>query len=98
MIALTLVGLVLDVISTTLYGVALKILWAWYMVPIFGLPKLTIPQAIGVAICVGLITHQYIPGKANMETIKETILGAVSDSITAPLFALIFGAVVHLFV
>jgi len=85
--------LAVDFVTISLWGVVLKILWAWYMVPVFALPKLTIPQAIGIAITVGLITHQFIPIKGD----KETILMMISDNVMAPVFALIFGAVVHLF-
>ena len=34
-------------------------MWDWYAVPIFALPALSIPQAIGVACIVGLLTNQY---------------------------------------
>ena len=33
-------------------------LWAWFVVPMFGLPALTIPVAIGIALLVGFLTHQ----------------------------------------
>jgi len=33
-------------------------LWAWFVVPTFGLPMLTIPVAIGLALLIGFLTHQ----------------------------------------
>lgn len=33
-------------------------LWAWYIVPVFGLPKLGIVQAWGIALLASLWTHQ----------------------------------------
>ncbi len=43
-------------------GIALKILWGWFMTPLFGLPELSTAAAIGVAIVVGFLTHQTPPG------------------------------------
>jgi len=42
-------------------GFALTILWGWFMVPTFGLPQLALAPAIGVAVVVGYLTHQYRP-------------------------------------
>lgn len=42
-------------------GYILKILWGWFIVPIFGMPALQLAPAIGLAIVVGYLTHQYIP-------------------------------------
>lgn len=33
-------------------------MWAWFVVPIFGLPAITIPVAIGIALLIGFLTHQ----------------------------------------
>jgi hypothetical protein len=35
-------------------GYVLSILWGWFAVPIFGLPQLTVPAAIGVCLIVGM--------------------------------------------
>ena len=48
------------VVGYLLNGLALKMLWGWFMVPTFGLPTLSLAQAIGVGIMVGFLTHQYI--------------------------------------
>jgi hypothetical protein len=53
----------LMVSAAILRGWALSILWGWFAVPIFGLPALGVAQAIGIAMTVGLMTHQYIPAK-----------------------------------
>jgi hypothetical protein len=39
-------------------GFVLTKLWMWFVVPTFGLPMLTIPVAIGLALIVGFLTHQ----------------------------------------
>lgn len=38
-------------------GWVLSVLWRWFLVPL-GAPALSIPAAIGVAIIVGMLTHQ----------------------------------------
>ena len=40
-------------------GYVLSVLWGWFIVPVFGLPALSIPFAIGVCIVVGLLTFQH---------------------------------------
>lgn len=41
-------------------GYVLSILWAWFAVPVFGLPALGIAAAIGVALVISFLTHQYV--------------------------------------
>jgi hypothetical protein len=46
------------------HGYALSVLWGWFVVPTFGAPSLTIPQAIGFAIVAGMF-------KAGIATTKH---------------------------
>lgn len=39
-------------------GFVLKSMWAWFVVPTFGLPELSIPVAIGISLIVSLLAHQ----------------------------------------
>ena len=43
-------------LMAVLRGWVLSILWGWFMVPVFGLPVLNIPFAIGLALVVRLLT------------------------------------------
>lgn len=45
-------------------GYALTILWGWFIVPAFGLPQLSIPFAMGVALVVGLMTTTRLGNEA----------------------------------
>lgn len=40
---------------TILKGWALSVVWAWFIVPTFALPALTIPQAIGISIVAAMV-------------------------------------------
>lgn len=47
-------------------------LWSWFVVPVFGLPVLTWGQAYGLALVIGLFTHQlYIPTNKDERTTPE---------------------------
>ena len=39
--------------ASVVNGITLSIIWGWFMVPIFGLPALNVPQAIAVTLVVG---------------------------------------------
>lgn len=40
-------------------GLVLRTLWGWYVVPLFHLPFLSLPNAIGLACLVCFLTNQY---------------------------------------
>lgn len=40
-------------------GYVLSVMWYWFMVPIFSLPKLTIVPSIAVIVVVNLLTFRY---------------------------------------
>jgi len=67
-------------------------------VPTFGLPELSVVPAIGIAMVVSYLTHQYSGTKKdNDESFGETILKGAMLAILKPSFALFFGYIVHLF-
>ena len=46
---------VISIIMAITHGWALSITWGWLIVPLFGLPVLNIPQAIGVMFIVSFV-------------------------------------------
>lgn len=69
-------------------GFVLTKLWAWFVVPTFGLPVLTIPIAIGLALLVGLLAHQMRndSGETTSEaTVKLFAYGFVNSGIVLAL-------------
>lgn len=46
------------VVTTLLNGYALSVLWGWFVVPAFGVPALSVPAAIGLAMVVGMMAKQ----------------------------------------
>lgn len=57
MAALLSVFAVIGIVSllVVLNGWALSVLWGWFIVPLFGLPVLSIPYAIGIALIAGML-------------------------------------------
>jgi hypothetical protein len=49
-------------LSWFLYGWAVSLMWAWFVVPVFALPELSIWQAAGLSMLVKLTTFE-ITGK-----------------------------------
>lgn len=75
-----------------LNGWALFKLWGWFIVP-FGLPPLSIPWAIGVAIVVGFLTTHSIP-KGQKE---DDISLALVVMFVRPLISVFIGWIVYSF-
>jgi len=84
----------LIVVSATMNGWALSILWEWYLVPIFDIPKISIPSAIGIALIVGYLTHQQQDVDTEDYSPAEVMTRAIIIAFTKPLLALLFGWVV----
>ena len=85
------------ILSIILNGWVLSILWSWFIVSLFGLPLLSIPTAVGIAIIVRLITYQYNDLDLKGKSIGEWIGCAISHSIFGPLLVLFIGWIVTLF-
>jgi len=55
-VGLTVTIIALMFASSVFNGWAFTILWGWFVVPVFGLPALSIPAAIGFCMTVGFLT------------------------------------------
>ncbi len=86
------------IIGSVVNGWALTILWGWFIAPIFGLPILTIPQAIGVGMVVTFFTKHAIRTK---ETEPKDFTTALRETlitiIFTPAFTVGMGYIVSLF-
>jgi len=86
-----LLGIGFMVVAYLIDGLALKLLWNWFMVPILGLPNLSLVQSIGISIVVGFLTQQHIPRDKDQQ--QELIIYLI----LTPVMAVIIGYIVHLF-
>lgn len=58
-------------------GYCLSVLWRWFAVPIFHLPTLTIAQAIGIGMVVGMFQTSTSSGKHSGKEVTSIIFGNV---------------------
>ena len=81
------IGIVVMLILAVLVrGYCLSVLWGWLIVPVFGLPALSIAAALGLTVFLSLLLNN---------TKKD---GTFSDVFVNPLVALGLGYIVKLFI
>lgn len=95
--AATLGFLALIPLSAMWRGYVLTVLWAWFVMPTFGLPALGIAPAIGLALVVSFLTHQSDAAKKPEGDFAERMATAVAYAFLLPLLVLGIGWVVHQF-
>jgi hypothetical protein len=71
-------------------------LWAWFAIPIFGLPALGLAAAMGLSILIGFLVVS-APMNDKKHEYGEIIAHQVVTGTLLPLFALLFGWVIHFF-
>jgi hypothetical protein len=89
---LLLIGVLLQVPLTILRGYAVAVLWAWFIVPLFGLPQLNIPYAIGLALTVSLV-HPRVRPKSTQPP-AEALGERIAESLILTGTALLIGWIV----
>jgi len=83
-------------ISAILNGFVLVKLWSWFIVPTFGLPALSIPLAIGIALTAKFITQDL----SNINNAKQegSNWTPIVVAFANPFLVLLFGWIVKCFV
>lgn len=89
------------ILRTLLYGWVLTKLWAWFMVPIFGIRPLSIPEGLGIALVVGMLTVQHIPTKFKDEKngikLESSSTNTFGGIFINPLVTLLVGYIIHIY-
>lgn len=67
-------------------GFVVSVLWGWFMVPMFHLPPMRIPYAIGIALLVGMLVH-----RTRKEGDEPETAMVIAYGIVVPLVCLGFG-------
>jgi len=75
-------------------GYVLSVIWSWFIVTTFGLPELTIVQAIGLSIVVGYFKMSYNTKKEQNEERTDIFARFIGHAFFAPLFVLGFAWIV----
>ena len=83
--------------SALMHGWALSKLWSWFISRTFDVPELSIPAAIGFLMVVNYLTTKIdLQKKKEKEEYLVTLLNGFMISTIKPLFALILGAIVKI--
>lgn len=84
------------IVSSLWRGYVLHVLWGWFMVPIFGLPALSVAGAIGVALIISFTTYQFVYSRDDRsEAVKAG--SAIGITIIYPALVLAIGFIVKSF-
>ena len=87
---------ILIVGSVIMNGWVLRYLWGWFVVPIFHLPNLTVPEAMGLAMVVGFMTKSYPSPKPAVQKTQEQAHAESLPKVVPPtrVFAKAVGAMI----
>ena len=90
---------IVAVLASLIFGVifggyVFSILWAWFVVPVFGIPTLGVAQAIGLLSVVRLAAYQGIDAQEPKRDADEKIIRAVLLPFVLPAVFLLFGWIV----
>jgi hypothetical protein len=85
------------VVSSIANGFVLTVLWSWFVIPIFSLPPLNIPQAIGISLVMSYLTHQKTESKNDDKGILEQAISLLLYVILYPALVLGIAWIVQLF-
>ena len=88
------VTIALLVYSAIMNGWALTKLWAWFIVPTFSAPTLSVPAAIGIYYLVGFFKSTSF--KENEKPLNELLIRGVVYATVSPLVTLACAAVVRI--
>lgn len=70
-------------------------LWAWFIVPVFGLPALGYASAIGLSLVAAMLqNHNVAKEKHKSDDPLEQVLNFISNSAAGSLLFLLFGWIV----
>lgn len=84
------------IVGVVWHGVVLKVLWGWFLVPLFGLIPLNLSGAIGICMIARLLTSGYREDKKSES--QQELLRRVSYMLSTPLVALAIGWITHFFI
>jgi hypothetical protein len=86
------------ILSPVWTGYVLSLLWMWFVVTAFHVPTISIPVAIGLGIVVRMFAQEMPDQNKKDEDASKAMIRLCCYAFISPLIALIFGAIVHLFV
>ena len=95
MIALLILAIV--VVGTIFRGLVLVKLWAWFVVPVFHLPILTLAPAIGLSLIVGYFVFQGFRKEHFNQDNSDALGISLANMLMYPAIVLAMGWIITLF-
>lgn len=89
-------GIIVIIFSCVVGGYVFKTLWAWFIVPTFNAPVLSIAQAIGIMSILNY-TKPKTKDTDKERTATEVFVRGLFEVVLYAIVALLFGWIVHLF-
>jgi len=86
---------ILAVVSIIMEGLVLSVVWNWFMPLIFGLPELTLIQALVVSLVIGYLTKATVPEKEGKS--KDLTVALIEGIMMVVLRPLVFLAIAFVF-
>ena len=83
--------------ASIVQGFVLAQMWAWFVVPLFHLPALSVAAAIGLALTVGMVTRNSEPEDKDKST-AERLITSLIKAFLAPVITLAMGWIVKGFI
>ena len=91
--------LALFVVVPMVSGLVLSVLWGWFVAPLFALPGLSVPAAIGLTLTLQvLIRSDYDETRYDNAELRELVGVIASKAFGAPIMMLAFGWLVKHFI
>lgn len=84
--------LILGIIGMLIGGWAFMLLWSWFVVPIFELPRLTLVQSIGLVLVITFF--RYPLQKQEKQEMADYVGQIIGVSIVSPLIFLGLGRII----
>ncbi len=99
-LGLLLLFIAMLVIGIPLNGWVLSIMWAWFVVPVFDAPALSVAQAVGLSCIVSFLRARSISSNNSGEkkSTNEVILNGIGDVFLSPLMSLGLAYIVYQFI
>ena len=82
---------ILVVAGSIMSGWALSVLWGWFVVPLFDVPSLTIPYALGLGLVIGLFIPATAKSTSDDATILDMVIHGLVKAFCVPLLAVFIG-------
>lgn len=91
---------IVPTLSSITNGYVLTVLWEWFVVPLFLVPSLSIPYAIGLVLVVGILINRksLVKNEKKYEETSELVAAIFADIFLIPAIFLFIGWVLTKFI